>query len=91
MLVYLSLAEYVSRNANKNLKTRGQMMNFIVLGGPSAIIGSSAGGFISKIVGLNYTFLICSIISFISVIGFIIVIKILPDFKSRQVLNSQSS
>ena len=81
IVVYLSLGEYVSLNVHKRLKTRGQIMNYIVLLGASAIIGSSAGGFISNIIGLKNTFLICSVFCAITLVGFMLTTLIYPEFK----------
>ena len=80
--LYLCLAEYVSVNVEKNLKTRGQIMNYFVLSGPSAIIGSSLGGFISKITGLKLMFLVCAVICITAVCGFLIILRICPVFKN---------
>jgi predicted MFS family arabinose efflux permease len=56
-------------------------MNYIILLGASAIIGSSAGGFISTIIGLKNTFLICSVFCAIALIGFVLATLIYPEFK----------
>jgi len=81
IVLYLCLGDYVSINVPKRLKTRGQVMNYIVLLGASAILGGLFGGFLSKIFSLKLTFLFCSGLSLVSLIGFIIAVKILPEFK----------
>jgi MFS family permease len=68
----------------KRLRTRGQMMNSIVLLGASGIIGGALGGFISTLFGLQLTFVVCSLFCVISVIRFILAIKIVPEFKKNE-------
>jgi MFS transporter, PPP family, 3-phenylpropionic acid transporter len=81
IVLYLCLSDYVSINVPKRLKTRGQVMNYIVLLGASAIVGSMLGGFLSNIFSLKLTFLFCSGLSLVSLLGFIIASRVLPEFK----------
>lgn len=70
VILYLCLTQYVSVRVPKELQTRGQMMNTIILMGISAIIGGYFGGVISTYVGLRIVFLGCSVLSFITVLIF---------------------
>lgn len=79
--LYLCLAEYISINIHDRLKTRGHMMNYLVLSGPSAILGSSLGGLVSEIISLKFTFFICTFICLLNVIIFIIAVKVFHNNK----------
>jgi PPP family 3-phenylpropionic acid transporter len=81
IVLYLCLADYVSHNVPKRLKTRGQMMNSIVLIGASSIIGGTIGGFFSDAFDLKITFFVCSIMCLTALAGFMILINLLPEFK----------
>jgi PPP family 3-phenylpropionic acid transporter len=77
IIVYLCLTEYVNTSVPKELRTRGQMMNAIVLSGLSSIIGGYFGGMISTYVGLNSIFMASAVICFIAVWGFYAVSKVM--------------
>ena len=76
VILYLCLTEYVSVRVPQELQTRGMMMNTIILMGISAIVGGYFGGFISSFVGLQKVFLGCSVLSFIAVLIFFVVSKV---------------
>lgn len=81
MVLYLCLAEYVSTNVAKELRTRGQMVNAIILSGISSIFGSTIGGIISQAIGIGSTFLLSSVICLFAVTGFFIITRLKPEFK----------
>lgn len=70
IVVYLCLTEFVNSTVPNELKTRGQMMNAVILSGISAIIGGYLGGVISTYTGLKLVFEACAIISFLTVFLF---------------------
>jgi PPP family 3-phenylpropionic acid transporter len=76
VILYLCLTEYVSVRVPPELRTRGQMMNNIILMGISAIIGGYFGGLISTYIGLNMVFLWCSVLSIIAVLLFFSVSRV---------------
>ncbi len=81
IVLYLSLAEYISRNAPPELRTRGQVMNAMVLSGLSSIIGSSLGGAVAAAIGIRATFMASAVLCSVVVCGFLIVIRWLPAFR----------
>ena len=72
IIVYLCLIEYVSTNIPKELHTRGQMMNTIILSGISVIVGSYFGGMISTYIGLRQVFFACAVVCFLVVPIFLV-------------------
>lgn len=75
MIVYLCITEYVNTSVPKELHTRGQMMNSIILSGVSSIVGGYFGGVLSTYVGLRQIFMACAIIAFGAVLIFYVVSK----------------
>lgn len=72
IMVYLSITEYVHSNVPKELHTRGQMMNTIVIFGLSSIIGVYIGGGISDTVGIGNVFLGSSFVCLAAVVLFMV-------------------
>jgi len=70
IMVYLSITEYVHSNVPKELHTRGQMMNTIVIFGLSSIIGVYIGGGISDMIGIGNVFMGASFVCLAAVILF---------------------
>jgi len=77
IVLYLCLTEYVATHVAPALKTRGQMMNSLVLFGFSAIIGNLAGGFLSKQLGLSTVFLGSAMLCLLAVLLFAACTKLL--------------
>jgi len=87
MMVYLCITEYVHLNVPKELHTRGQMMNTIILFGISNIIGVYFGGEISTFTGIGPVFMYSAVICLIAVIIFIILAKKFGFTKKVEVQN----
>jgi PPP family 3-phenylpropionic acid transporter len=86
IVLYLCLADYVSSNVPKRFRTRGQMMNAIVIIGLSGIVGSTLSGIVSTAIGLQNAFLAASAVCLTAVAGFVIVTRLLPEFKTAGVV-----
>lgn len=84
MPLYLSISHYVQDTVKPSLKTRGQVLNYLVLSGFNTIIGSLLGGLIANAINIRTTFFLCSLLTFISTILFIIVINSSSVFKAPQ-------
>ncbi len=82
MVLYLCLTEYVGFSVPKELRTRGQMMNAIVLMGLSSVAGGYLGGIISAVTGLRLIFEACAVICFLALIVFFIITRFYKDFRA---------
>ncbi|RCW76909.1 MFS transporter [Saliterribacillus persicus] len=72
ILVYLSIAEYVHRYVQKELKVSGQMMNAIILQGAGQILGGIAGGFSAGLLGYGVVFGAMGVLCIAGVLFFVI-------------------
>jgi PPP family 3-phenylpropionic acid transporter len=60
IVLYLCLAEYVSTSVAPELRTRGQMVNAMILTGLSSILGATGGGLCAQFIGVGSTFLLAA-------------------------------
>jgi PPP family 3-phenylpropionic acid transporter len=81
IILYLCLAEYVSHTVPPELRTRGQVMNTIMLMGLSTIVGSSLGGWASSRVGLQIVFAAGAVLCLAVLIWFALVTKYSKAFR----------
>ncbi len=81
--LYLCLSHYVDDTVRKELKTRGQVVNYLVLTSLNYIIGSLFGGLLSTYITLKNTFAVCAYVCAVMVALLFIAAKIFPVFKNE--------
>lgn len=94
IVLYLCLAEYVSTSVAPELRTRGQMVNAMVLTGLSSILGAAGGGIVAQLIGIGSTFLLSAFLCLGAVSGFYLLNKKSKGFHnhlSKDVKGSASS
>lgn len=84
IVLYFCLAEYVISSVSKELRTRGQVTNGLVIFGLSAIAGSSIGGGISSAFGMSNAFMFFSGLCAFAVVGFFLVSRYSKVFKNEK-------
>ncbi|MBN2544309.1 MAG: MFS transporter [Spirochaetes bacterium] len=87
IMLYLCLSHYVDDSVRKELKTRGQVINYLVLASINYILGSFFGGLLSTYIGLKNTFAVCSIICTLMVVFLFLIIKTIPVFLEKKEKN----
>lgn len=87
IMMYLCITEYVHLNVPKELHTRGQMMNTIILFGISNIIGVYLGGVISNYTGIGPVFMYSAVACLLAVIIFIFLAKRFGFTKKAEIQN----
>jgi len=82
--LYLCLSHYVDDSVRRELRTRGQVINYLVLASINYIIGSFFGGLLSTYISLKYTFAVCSVICAVMVVLLFFITRIFSVFKESQ-------
>ncbi|NLW55122.1 MAG: MFS transporter [Firmicutes bacterium] len=75
IVLYLCLAEYVSTSVAPELRTRGQMVNAMILTGISSILGATGGGLCAQWIGVGSTFFLSALFSAGAVLSFYVLMK----------------
>jgi len=77
------MATYINREVPKELRATGQTVNGLINFGLARIAGSILGGILSDIFGIRHVFLYISIIDFMAIIVFVMILFIKKNKRVR--------